>query len=77
LEIIQSTADDILIQPYRLEPYLQKFQKLQKLNIGGDDVGDSCMEILGAFCKDLRLSRFKLITIVLHTYLPLFLFQRT
>lgn len=31
-----------------------KFEKLQKLDISDSDAGDSCLQMLGMYCKDLR-----------------------
>ncbi len=33
-----------------------KFEKLQVLNISDTNAGDSCLQILGMYCKDLRYS---------------------
>ena len=34
--------------------FISMFHNLQKLDISGTVEGDDCLEIIGAFCKDLR-----------------------
>nr|CAH0099456.1 unnamed protein product [Daphnia galeata] len=46
--------DDYIYNTHKLEKFLPRFEKLQDLDIAGLDVEDSCLEVLGTFCKDLR-----------------------
>ena len=47
-------SDGNYYYPHELEKFLPRFEKLQDLDIAGLDVEDSCLEVLGAFCKELR-----------------------
>lgn len=54
LIISECPYDKDLYSTHKLEKFLPRFQKLQHLLIARLDIEDSCLKVLGAFCKNLR-----------------------